>query len=452
MSSHSLLTFSSSFYFTTSFSHRSNANVCSHSCFVIVYDITIHTLNGDKVGHSISFIHAADLHLDSPFKGLTDIPDTIFTEVRNSTFHALDKLVWTAINKKVDFVLLVGDLFDNERQSLKAQVHLRNAFLKLEKHSIDVYVSYGNHDFINGNMHPMAYPKNVHIFPNENVSAFVFEKDAKKLASIYGFSYENRDVTTNKTSEYQIINEAVPFHIAMLHGSVYGNNEHDTYAPFQLSELQNARFHYWALGHIHKREQLAVSPPVVYSGNTQGRHRKETGEKGCYYVTMSEEETKLEFVALQSIQFEDMTIDISHCKSTIEIEQKLLQMKKQPICPTLYHVTFYSTDQQVIGLENNGMLGDLIEIVNDTFIAEDTWGYIYQYRLQLDDLPVIDYGEFFVGELIEALEQMEMDDVLHDLYTHPKGRHFFEKMSEEEMKERAKHYLLYELLKVEEGG
>src|SRR5690625_6803697 len=90
---------------------------------------------------SISFIHAADLHLDSPFKGLTDIPETVFQDVRESTFTALNQLVQTAIMKQVDFILLVGDLFDNDKQSLKAQVQLRKAFQTLQQHDIDVYLS-----------------------------------------------------------------------------------------------------------------------------------------------------------------------------------------------------------------------------------------------------------------------------------------------------------------------
>src|SRR5690625_6351761 len=121
------------------------------------------------LNNTISFIHAADLHLDSPFQGLTFLPESLFEKVRQSTFNAFNRLIQTAINKKVDFILLVGDLFDNEKQSLKAQVYLRKAFEKLDQHGIDVYLSYGNHDYMNGNKHRITYPKNVHIFPNDTV-------------------------------------------------------------------------------------------------------------------------------------------------------------------------------------------------------------------------------------------------------------------------------------------
>src|SRR5690625_2207853 len=159
---------------------------------------------------SISFIHAADLHLDSPFKGLTDIPEAIFQDVRESTFSALDQLVQTAVLKQVDFILLVGDLFDNDKQSLKAQVQLRKAFQTLEKHHIDVYLSYGNHDYLLGNPYRLTFPENVHIFSGEEVSHYVYQKNGIDIAAIYGFSYHQRAVQMNKTAEYQIEKHDIP--------------------------------------------------------------------------------------------------------------------------------------------------------------------------------------------------------------------------------------------------
>lgn len=398
--------------------------------------------------NKLSFIHAADLHLDSPFKGLTHIPQTIFNQVQESTFTALDNLVSSAINKEVDFVLLVGDLFDNERQSLKAQVRLRNACETLAKHKIQVYISYGNHDYINGNMHPMTYPENVHIFPNENISSFTFEKDHKKMASIYGFSYENRAVTKNKSLEYSVVDKTIPFHIATLHGSVHGNQEHDPYAPFQLSHLQENNFDYWALGHIHKREQLSNYPPIVYPGNTQGRHRNESGSKGCYYVELTEKDINLEFIPLQSIEFAAVTIDVTHCQTIADIENKLDQVNKNKSSSQLIHVTFRSENQNIVAYDNEGLLEELIEITNEFSLKDDLWTFIYDYRLQLDEIPVIDYGEFFISEVVHALDNLQTEKELNDLYTHPQGRRFLEKAMDEDIKEQAKQYLLYELLKV----
>src|SRR5699024_12360777 len=88
----------------------------------------------------------------------------------------------------------------------------------------------------------------------------------------------------NKTSEYEVQNKQIPFHIATLHGSVHGNTLHDPYTQFSLTDLQTKQFDYWALGHIHERAELATTPPIIYSGNTQGRHSHEQGEKGCNLI------------------------------------------------------------------------------------------------------------------------------------------------------------------------
>src|SRR5699024_10704900 len=136
--------------------------------------------------------------LDSPFKGLKKLPTTIFNDVKQSTFSVLDQLVHHAILKNVDFILLVGDLFDNEKQNLKAQSHFGTAFERLHEHNIDVYLSYGNHDYIIGNPYRVRFPENVHIFQEETVTHFTYKKNTNALAQIYGFSYHNRAVQMNK--------------------------------------------------------------------------------------------------------------------------------------------------------------------------------------------------------------------------------------------------------------
>lgn len=403
------------------------------------------------MANSISFIHAADLHLDSPFKGLTTIPESIFPQISESTFHALDNLVKTAIMKQVDFVLLVGDLFDNENQSLKAQILLKKAFETLQSHNIQVYLSYGNHDYISGNIHPITYPENVSIFPNENITSFTFKKNNQKIASIYGFSYENRSVKANKSLEYTIQDKDIPFHIAMLHGTLHGNKDHDPYAPFNLGNLQEKPFDYWALGHIHKREELSYSPPIIYPGNIQGRHRKEAGEKGCYYVQLSKTGADVEFLPLQSIQFEERTIDVSACKTIYEIEEKMLTSLQSNSGKTLVHLTFFSEIDNIMTFETDGTLKDLIEIINETLTNEAPWSYIYTYRIQMDDVHKFHYDDFFVGEIIHSLHELSVTEIATDLYHHPLGRKFLDHLQEEDIKDKAKQFLIHELLKVKEG-
>ncbi|GAB3060612.1 metallophosphoesterase family protein [Virgibacillus ainsalahensis] len=402
----------------------------------------------------ISFIHAADLHLDSPFKGLANLPEGLFQEMVDSTFQALDRLVFSAIDKNVDFVLIVGDLFDNEVQSLKAQIRLKRAFEELKQHQINVYLSYGNHDFIKGNIHPVTYPDNVYIFPDEKISQFTYEKDPFTKAAIYGFSYETRSVLQNKVGEYQITDNAVDFHIATLHGSVASNTEHDVYAPFRISDLSEKDFNYWALGHIHQRQILKENPPIVYPGNIQGRNRKETGEKGCYHVVLSETNTELTFVPLQEIQFHAVTVDVSSCEEIHQLEHHI-QMATDAdtnTVPMMIQLTMTSDNPKLKEWEDSNQLEDMIELVNVSMIHQHPWNYIFKYDIETN-LTIdseISKGEHFIGELSRHFEEVPVQPFIKELYQQKQARKYLESLSEEEeqmIKKEAKQLLLNELLK-----
>ncbi len=399
---------------------------------------------------SISFIHAADLHLDSPFQGMSHLPETVFNEVRHSTFAALDQLIATAISKQVDFVLLVGDLFDHERQSLKAQIRLRTAFEALQEHGILVYLSYGNHDFISGNRHAVTYPDNVHVFPNEEVSSFTFEKEREKLAMITGFSYENRAVTTPKIEAYPPKKPGIPYHIGMLHGSLYGNQEHDTYAPFRLGQLIEKEYDYWALGHIHTRQVLTEQPYIIYPGNLQGRHRHESGPKGCYHVTMDGQRTNANFLPMSEMVFKSITVDIAECESIDAIEQKLFELIPHSEDERyLIHVTWETSQGKWVSDYHEGLLKELLESINERTVAHRQWVYFYANRLQLQQIEAPTFHASFIGEIEEAFSTLDTAGVLRDLYSHKTVRKFLEEPEAEKVKKMARELLLTELIQVE---
>ncbi|WP_249870182.1 metallophosphoesterase family protein [Oceanobacillus saliphilus] len=400
----------------------------------------------------LSFIHAADLHLDSPFKGLSSTPESIFRQIRESTFIALDRLVEAAIEKEVDFILLAGDLFDNEKQSLKAQIRLRRAFERLEQYRINVYLSYGNHDYIKGNRYPVTYPGNVFVFTEEQVSHFTFEKDDQQLAQIYGFSYENRAVLDRKAEEYKVSDETIPFHIAMLHGSILSNTEHDVYAPFQMNDLLKENFDYWALGHIHQREILKTTPPIVYPGNIQGRNRKETGEKGCYHVVLHEQDAELSFIPLQAIQFHSLTIDISECEEIHHVEKHILNAFIESESPQLMDITLESKHTSLKEWESDKLVDEVIDLVNETTMNHRNWKYIFRVSTkvnqQYDD--ELFKGKHFFGELSRHFDEKSIQPYVSDLYHHKQARKYLDVLSEyeeTEIKEEAKQLLFNELLK-----
>lgn len=400
---------------------------------------------------SLTFLHAADLHIDSPFQGLTSVPDEIYTEVKNSTFTALHHLVRVAIEKNVDFLLLVGDIFDEANRSIRAQIQLKEACETLHAHGINVYISYGNHDYDDGADDVIIYPDNVFVFPPGKVTSTTFAKNGVELANIYGFSYDKRAVTENKVSEYKMMRKDIPFHIATLHGALYDNGDHATYAPFQLNELRATPFHYWALGHVHERNVLAENPPIVYPGNTQGRHRKEQGERGCYCVHMNERETALEFIPLQALTFEEVVIDVTNCTSIFDIERMVQREIATLHGKVLLFLTFQYRSMQHFPFRDETMT-ELIDVLNERLTKREEWIYIYRYDVRVERKERAVYDDTFFAELENAFTELSLAEIVQDVTSHTVGRKFLTDLtSEDELIKQARTFLLEELGRYEEG-
>lgn len=222
---------------------------------------------------NVKFIHAADLHLDSPFRGLSDLPAAVKQRVYQAPFTATQRLVDRAIQERVDFVVLVGDLFDRDTQSVQAQLFLRDQLQRLVDTGIGVYLSYGNHDYLT-EQSTLSLPDGVTVFGRE-VTTAEFTTATQQRVAISGFSYDQRWLTTDRVAEFPDRSE-VDFQIGMLHGAVRTGAQ-DQYAPFTVAELQAKRYDYWALGHIHQQQALSMTPPIIYAGAIQGRHQNETG-------------------------------------------------------------------------------------------------------------------------------------------------------------------------------
>lgn len=387
---------------------------------------------------SITFIHCADLHLDSPFKGIGAEANHVYETIKESTFQSLNKLVKEAVYHQVDFILMTGDIFDHPNPSLKAIMRFKQAMEKLAEKEIQVFLSYGNHDYNQAKEEIVSLPNNVHRFTSEKVARKPYVKNGVPLAYIYGFSYTNRAVTENKVPEYIRENED-GYHIGMLHGSISTNTDHEPYAPFQLSELTAKHFDYWALGHIHKREILQKAPPVIYSGNIQGRSRKETGERGCYLVKMDSHQTSWNFLSLQQVRFETEYLEVSEMKDLSDLERTIeskLASLQNKIGTSIIDMNLISSSIPLKKWEREGYLEDLKEMINEKFNEENNWMYIR--KLKINEVTVwnieeLRNGQHFIGELIRNLESTgEMDQTLAALFRHKRARKFLTPLTTEE--------------------
>lgn len=283
---------------------------------------------------SFRFIHTADLHLDTPFVGMSNIPDQVRRHLQESTFAALDGLVDLAISEGVDFIVISGDIYDASDSSLRAQLRLKEAWDKLGIHGIHVYIIHGNHDPLSSSRQRFAYPDHVTVFGATVESATaVRRRDGQPVAIVSGISYHTSSVTDNTSLQFKRDSSSQLYHIALLHANVDGQEGHDVYSPCSLADLRDSGYDYWALGHIHKRQILSESPWVVYPGNIQGRSIKETGPKGCYLVEVNDnKEATLHFHELDLVRFTMMELNIEgmtseeQCKDALEDKIETLRI------------------------------------------------------------------------------------------------------------------------------
>ncbi|HEL8792723.1 TPA: exonuclease SbcCD subunit D [Listeria monocytogenes] len=319
----------------------------------------------------IQFLHMADLHLDSPFIGLSTLPQPLFSAIQESTFQSLERITTVAIKEAVDFVLIAGDIYDSEDQSVRAQARFSKEMKRLEVANIPVFMIHGNHDFIEKHKEKLTLPSNVHVF-SEQVEVMSHKTATGVSVNIYGFSYNERHIRSSRVDKYKIQGNA-DFHIALLHGSeVSSSKEHDVYAPFRVQEISKKGFDYWALGHIHKRQLLAESPSIYYPGNIQGRNRKESGEKGASIITLSEASTTIDFIGTSPIIWEEAVITLpenSEINAFYRETTKLLESYQGRSHSYFLHIIVKMENKQKIDTNDwLQMLQEEVEITDNTFV------------------------------------------------------------------------------------
>ncbi len=230
------------------------------------------------------FIHTADIHLDSPLKGLEVHEDAPVEEIRGATRRALDNLIDLAIEEEVNFILIAGDLYDGDWKDYNTGLFFSARMGRLSKAGIKVFIVSGNHDAASQLTKTLPLPDNVTLFSSKKPQ---FRKLDDIGVIIHGQSYSYRAVTENLASQYPQYDSNY-FNIGLLHTSLTGREGHENYAPCTLDDLKSKGYDYWALGHVHKREIISKDPWIVFPGNIQGRHIKETGAKGATLVTVED--------------------------------------------------------------------------------------------------------------------------------------------------------------------
>ena len=261
---------------------------------------------------SFTFIHAADLHLDSPLTGLESYPDAPVEQLRGASRRALDKLVDLAISEQVAFVLLAGDVFDGHWKDFNTALFFAQRMSRLRESGIQVFTVTGNHDAASTISKNLSTPDNVYIFSNKEPESIHLDELGVRIS---GQSYARRDVREDLATDYPLADDDC-FNIGLLHTALTGRKGHEPYAPTSLEVLSSKGYDYWALGHVHQREVVARDPWIVFPGVIQGRHIQEQGPKGCTVVNVKEGQVEEAiFRDLDVLRWHFCSVNLEGCDS-----------------------------------------------------------------------------------------------------------------------------------------
>jgi DNA repair exonuclease SbcCD nuclease subunit len=360
------------------------------------------------------FLHAADIHLDSPLRELEQYDGAPVERIRGASRKAFCNLVDLAIAEKVSFVLFAGDLYDGDWKDHNTGLFFARQMSRLREADIPVFIVAGNHDAASQLTKTVPFPSNVHFFSTK-------KPETKQITgcgvAIHGQGFHTRAVTDDLSTLYP---EPIPglFNIGLLHTSVDGREGHDPYAPCSVNGLLSKQYDYWALGHVHQREILHQEPWIVFPGNIQGRHARETGPKGATLVTVEERRViSVDHHDLDVLRWSVCKIDVSGANSGDEIlisirkklEQELMKSGSRPIAARIVLVGPCKAHTE-ISVNQDHWINAIRAVATDLSNGE-IWIEKIKFQTQMAvDLEKIIEMDSALGGLLKSIRDIDPND------------------------------------------
>lgn len=274
------------------------------------------TRSGVVKSWPLKIVHAADLHIDSPLRGLDRYEGAPVARLRGATRRALENLVALAIEQRADVVLLAGDVFDGSWKDYSTGLFFASQMARLREANVPVVIVRGNHDAASSVVKALRLPDNVHELGSRKPETHLLRKAG---IAVHGQSFSQRIMSEDLAARYP---DRVPgfFNIGLLHTSIDGREGHEPYAPTSIETMRSKGYDYWALGHVHEREIVASDPYIVYPGNLQGRHARETGPKGASIVTVEDNVvTSVDHHVLDVCRWDVVRVDATVATDVLEV-------------------------------------------------------------------------------------------------------------------------------------
>ena len=363
-----------------------------------------------------TFLHAADIHLDSPLRGLERYEDAPVARIRKATRRALENLVDRAVADQVAFVIIAGDLYDGDWKDYNTGLFFVAQMRRLREAHVDVFLIEGNHDAASRITSSLPLPDNVYTFPTSK-AATRHALDGE--VALHGQGFATQKVTTELWRGYPAA-EPGRCNIGVMHTSLSGRPGHEPYAPCSADDLRSKGYDYWALGHVHAREIVSDDPWIVFPGNVQGRHIREPGAKGCTLVTVVDrDEITVEPIDLDVLRWRLCEVDVEGAKTTDDVlgsvEQALAaamdEADDRPLAVRVRLVGVCQVHERLHAAPERWV--EQIRALATTVGGEDLWLEKVRFdTTRHHDVELALRRDDALGGLLRAIDGLEADDEL----------------------------------------
>jgi DNA repair protein SbcD/Mre11 len=361
----------------------------------------------------VKFVHAADIHLDSPLRGLDRYPGAPSDAMRAASRRALVNLVDLCVEEQAGLLVIAGDLYDGSWKDHGTGLFFASQMARLAQAQVKVVLLRGNHDATSQIAKNLRLPGNVKELAVRKPETVVFDDLG---VAVHGQGFATRAVTDDLAARYP---EPVPglVNIGVLHTSMDGREGHEPYAPTTLATLATRGYDYWALGHVHKREVLSRAPWVVFPGNLQGRNAKETGAKGATLVTVREGRiAEVEARALDVVRWAAVGVDAAGCATDGDVLDRVRDALATAVkeadgraVAARVTVTGESAAHVALASEPERFVAEVRAVATDA--GADVWVEKVKIKTRAPlDLVGLRRQPDAIGELARALDALRRDD------------------------------------------
>jgi hypothetical protein len=257
---------------------------------------------------SFRFIHAGEFHLERPLGGLDHIPPRLREALATAPWRAAEAVFQTALQDRVDFLVLTGDLLHPAAAGARGLAFLIDQFERLSQQGIPVYWCTGLVDDVERWPDGVALPGNVHRFAQSQVETLPVRRNGSQLASISGRSCDGRQAL--HVPAYRR-DPGEDFAIAAGYGQV------------DASLLQDPGFDFWCLGGVHAPKEL-ITHRALQCGSPQARSLEETGPHGFYRIDVgADNAVRTHFIECDSFRYLTLEIELNEGVGERELREVL---------------------------------------------------------------------------------------------------------------------------------